>query len=262
MKIRTIKNLILLSIIYFIGNSLFIEKSFAATPNTSIIYKPYYSLTAQTNISSLSNRSYNMSDGFGKSDSEFGYGAGIGAGIRGDIGKLYLGVEAFINADYALHKKATRPYRGTTDQVESEEVKITSIFNARVNVGYNFGNGGRLGNQHNNKSNNDLNISNSFIDKLTIFGSVGLRHFEYESTYTYTDYSMYYADEFIRYNDWVIAPTFGLGFIYSVSKRFDVVLGYEYSFFSIKDQIFDDPNGEGKVKIGVNTIRLGLNYVF
>lgn len=251
MKIRTIKNLILLSIIYFIGNSLFIEKSFAAIPNTSIIYKPYYSLTAQSNISYLSNRSYNMSDGFGKSDSEFGYGAGIGAGIRGDIGKLYLGVEAFINADYTLHKKATRPYRGTTDQVESEEVKITSIFNARANIGYNFGR-----DRNNNES------SKRFIDKLTIFGSVGLRHFEYESTYTYTDYSMYYMDEFIRYNDWVIAPTFGLGFIYSVSKRFDVVLGYEYSFFSIKDQIFDDPNGEGKVKIGVNTIRLGLNYVF
>lgn len=236
--------------------------SFASnTPSNPILYKPYWSIVAQTNISSLSNRSYNMSDGFGSMNSEFGYGAGIGAGIRGDIGEfnigklkingLYIGIEAFINADKTLHEKALRSYRGSVDEVESEEVKITSIFNARANIGYNFGN--------NSYNNND---SKRFIDKFTIFGSVGLRHFEYESTYTYTDYSMYYMDEFIRYNDWKIAPTFGLGFIYSASKRFDIVFGYEYSFFTIKDQIFDDPSGEGKVKIGVNTIRLGLNYVF
>jgi hypothetical protein len=202
-----------------------------------------------------------MSDGFGKSNSEFGYGAGIGAGIRGDIGEfsigklkingLYIGIEAFINTDKTMHEKASRPYRCSVDEVESEEVKITSIFNARANIGYNFGN---------NRNNNDN--SKRFIDKLTVFGSVGIRHFEYESTYTYTDYSMYYMDEFIRYNDWKIVPTFGLGIIYSISKKFDVVFGYEYSFFSIEDKIFDDPNGEGKVKMGINTIRLGLNYVF
>lgn len=233
--------------------------SFAETPsNRSVFFRPYWSVLVQANVSSLSNHSYNMEDVFGKSNDEFGYGGGIGVGIRGDVGKfnggrlklngLYFGVEAFVNADYILHKKATGPYRGALDQVESEEVKIMSVFNARVNVGYNFGDfdGG----------------SRRFIDKLTIFGSVGMRHFEYESTYSYTDYSMYYMDEFIKYNDWVIAPTFGIGIIYSMTKRLDFVFGYEYSFFGVKDKVFDDSSGEGKVRVRVNTLRIGLNYLF
>lgn len=254
--------------IYLVASGTVFPSLASAAPAT---YHPYWSLIAQTNISSLSNRSYNMSDGFGRSSGEFGYGAGIGAGIRMDFGGgrtspnayansdnrrtssgtkqyhnkkrrsfggLYLAIEGFINADRTMHKKASRPYRGSDVEFESEEVNIYSALGARANIGYNLGR------------------------RFTIFGSAGLRHFEYESTYTYTDNSKYYMDEFIRYNDWKIAPSFGGGFIYSPSKKFDLVLGYEYSFFSIKDQIFDDPAIEGKVRMKINTIRLGVNYVF
>lgn len=226
----------------------------------TVLSRPYWSVIAQGSITSLGNDAYNSTDVFGNSSREWGYGIGVGAGVRKEIGEfkagklqvngLYLGLEGFVNLDQLLKLSAAQFYGVSAGERETETVKLYSIFNARVNLGYSFHGittGASLG---------------EFTRPLSIFTSVGMRHFEYESTYTYTDYSQYYADEFIRYNDWKIVPSIGLGFTYSISKNLELMAGYEYSSFKIQDRSFADPNGEGTVKLTIKTMRLGLNYAF
>lgn len=208
--------------------NLMVSYSHAAT------FKPYWSVSAEYSLTRLKNQLYNEQYIFGKGNNS-GYGIGIGTGLRIDIDKIYIGTEIFITANELLDEKSTQT-NGT--EIEREELKVYSLFNTRLNFGYNF-----------NK-------------KLTLFGLIGFRNIEYESTHKYEDTLGLNQSGFRKFNVSKIAPIFGFGLNYSISKRFETRFSYEYSYFKIHDGIFSSPSTEGRVELRVNTFKLGLNYMF
>lgn len=200
----------------------------------AIEFRPYWGLSLQVDSTTLQNDSYNEEDVFGANKSTR-FGVGIGVGLRAKLQKFYLGGEIFLTKNSLLHE-----WNLDDDGIkhEQEEVKIYSLLNTKIHFGYDYTN------------------------RLTFFGSLGLRHIEYESTYAYFDYNVPGSEEFIKFNKSFLAPTYGIGLGYFLSQNCEVRLGYERTSLKVIDRIFSLPNIEGKVNLTIDTLKIGLNYMF
>lgn len=199
-------------------------------------YRPYIGLSVESNSTNLKNSYYNDDDLFGSTDKS-GFGLGLGLGLRVNIDKFYVGAEAFGTISSLISEKKSQ-YDQQGIAVIEDELILDSNYNARINVGYNF------------------------TDKFTLFGSIGLKHFRYESMYSNFFMALAGIDTPPRYTEDFIVPTFSVGVSYFVFKHWETKISYEYAQLSVTDNVLKGMNRSDKVDLKISTIKFGLNYVF
>ena len=152
---------------------------------------------------------------------------------------FYVGSEAYINLGYLIDESKTYSYPGAR---WTEEISLSNPYGLRFDAGYK-------------------------VNNFSAFAFVGLNANYYTSKYNYDDI---YGDYFhsTEWNQTVFAPSIGLGISYNITKNIEAKLSYEYSKFTVEDELLkkyqnffnDDVNGDVDMK--VSTIRLGVNYLF
>lgn len=165
---------------------------------------------------------------------------GLNAGVKVNLSdKFYVGGEGYLSTGNLIDQDETYTYAINKDDIE--KIKLNQYAGLRINGGYEF-------NQY-----------------LSAFGFIGLNVNYYESEYTDTDSSDYYHSTF---DEIILSPSIGFGLSYNITKNFEAKLSYEFTKFTVEDKALGKYQAhwneavDKDVDIKVNTVRVGLNYLF
>ena len=201
--------------------------------------KPYIGLQGSRSNTEFKNYFLNADNSINKNESK-NFTGGAVAGLKLGLNEnFYVGAEAYINLGYLIDESKTYSYPG---ERWTEEISLSNPYGLRFDAGYK-------------------------VNNFSAFAFAGLNANYYTSKYNYDEYGVSYFHS----NEWsqtVFAPSIGLGISYNITKNIEAKLSYEYSKFTVEDELLkkyqdffnDDINGDVDMK--VSTIRLGVNYLF
>ena len=174
-------------------------------------------------------------DGVSKENS---FSIGLNAGIDYTINdKFFVGAEAHVRGG-ELFNKNRYDFTDNFGKDRYYETSITNPYGAKIFAG---------------------TIINK---KIELFASAGIEIIYYEENYSkeysYSDPHGYHYTVFdIEELKTSVSPSFGLGISYKISNNFDLKLSYEHILSE-----YEVENPSSYIKTPINTIRLGVNYLF
>lgn len=201
--------------------------------------KPYVGLQGLHSNTEFKNKFLNAGYSLNENESKSFIGGAV-AGFKLSLNEnFYVGSEAYINLGYLIDESKTHSY---SYGKWTDEISLSNPYGLRFDAGYK-------------------------VNNFSAFAFVGLNANYYTSKYNYDDI---YGDYFhsTEWNQTVFAPSIGLGISYNITKNIEAKLSYEYSKFTVEDELlkkyeyFCDYDVNGDVDMKVSTIRLGVNYLF
>lgn len=169
---------------------------------------------------------------------ENSFSIGLNAGIDYTINdKFFVGAEAHVRGSDLFNKKEYTGLDTLSGSHLDNEYTITNPFGAKAYAG---------------------TIINK---KIELFASVGAESINFESKYwdviSYNPSTGVYTLQQKKSDNSNTAMSFGLGVGYKISDNLNARLSYEHINYKFEDDDVDD-----SVKAPINTIRLGVNYLF
>lgn len=169
---------------------------------------------------------------------ENSFSIGLNAGIDYTINdQFFVGAEAHIRGGDLFNKKEYSGWDTLSGSHLDNEYTITNPYGAKAYAG---------------------TIINK---KIELFASVGAELIDFEAKYwdaiSYNPRTGIYTLQQKKHDNSNTAMSFGLGVGYKISDNLNARLSYEHINYKYEDDDDDD-----SVKAPINTIRLGVNYLF